>query len=240
MKVAGATWEKALILVPDMSRFPTVLALACCVISFGVIAEEEIGRGKFLVATEFLQGGPFAESVILLLNYDATGAVGLVVNRPTEALPAQALPELAGLDRYEGTLYWGGPVELFTLRALLHSDAPPDDAVPIFGTVHLAPLKENLLDGASSNASLRFFVGYAGWAPGQLERELAFGSWHIVAATEALVFADDPGGIWRRLMPPPVRRASVDRAGISGPDPHQYLFEIGKVTTYAQYARLNP
>ncbi len=137
--------------------------------------------------------------------------VGLVVNRPTEALPAQALPELAGLDRYEGTLYWGGPVELFTLRALLHSDAPPDNAVPIFDTVHLALLDENLLDGASSNANLRFFVGYAGWAPGQLEQELAFGSWHIVAATEALVFADDPGGIWRRLLPPPVHRASVDR-----------------------------
>jgi putative transcriptional regulator len=188
-----------------------VLALACCVISLGINAEEDLGKGKLLVATEVVRGRAFAESVILLLNYDETGAVGLVVNRPTEALPAQALPELAGLDRYEGTLYWGGPVELFTLRALLYSDAPPDNAVPIFDRVHLALLDENLLDGASSNANLRFFVGYAGWAPGQLEQELAFGSWHIVAATEALVFADDPGGIWRRLLPPPVRRVSVDR-----------------------------
>jgi putative transcriptional regulator len=181
------------------------------VISHGINAEEDLGKGKLLVATEVVQGRAFAETVILLLNYDATGAVGLVVNRPTEAVPAQALPELAGLDRYEGTLYWGGPVELFTLRALLHSDAPPDNAVPIFDGVHLALLDENLLDGASSNANLRFFVGYAGWAPGQLEQELAFGSWHIVAATEALVFADDPGGIWRRLLPPPVRRVSVDK-----------------------------
>ena len=194
-----------------MNRFPMVLALACCVISHGINAEEDLGKGKLLVATEVVQGRAFAESVILLIKYDATGAVGLVVNRPTEALPAQALPELAGLDRYEGTLYWGGPVELFTLRALRHSDAPPDNAVPIFDRVHLALLDENLLDGASSNANLRFFVGYAGWAPGQLEQELAFGSWHIVAATEALVFADDPGGIWRRLLPPPVRRVSVDR-----------------------------
>jgi len=196
--------------MPGMNRFPMVLALACCVTSHGINAEEDLGKGKLLVATEVVRGRAFAESVILLLNYDETGAVGLVVNRPTEALPAQALPELAGLDRYEGTLYWGGPVELFTLRALLHSDAPPDNAVPIFDRVHLALLDENLLDGASSNANLRFFVGYAGWAPGQLEQELAFGSWHIVAATEALVFADDPGGIWRRLLPPPVRRVSVD------------------------------
>ena len=194
-----------------MNRFPIVLALACCAISHGIKAEDDLGKGKLLVATDVVQGRAFAQSVILLLNYDATGAVGLVVNRPTEALPAQVLPELAGIDRYEGTLYWGGPVELFTLRALLHSDAPPDNSVPIFDRVHLALLDENLLDGASSNANLRFFVGYAGWAPGQLEQELAFGSWHIVAATEALVFADDPGGIWRRLLPPPVRRVSVDR-----------------------------
>ena len=188
-----------------------VLALACCVISHGINAEEDLGKGKLLVATEVVQGRAFAESVILLLKYDATGAVGLVVNRPTEALPAQALPELAGLGRYEDTLYWGGPVELFTLRALLHSDAPPENAVPIFDSVYLAMLDENLLDSASSNANLRFFVGYAGWAPGQLERELAFGSWHIVPATEALVFAHDPAGLWRRLLPPPVHRVSVDR-----------------------------
>ena len=193
-----------------MYRFPLVLALACCVISHGINAQEHLGKGKLLVATEVVQGQAFAESVILLLNYDATGAVGLIVNRPTEALPAQALPDLAGLDRYEGTLYWGGPVEPFTLRALLRSDAPLDNAVPIFDTVHLVPLDENLLGDASSNANLRFFVGYAGWAPGQLEQEMAFGSWHIVAATEALVFADDPGGIWRRLLPPPVHRVSVD------------------------------
>lgn len=211
-----------------------VLALACCVISHGVNAEDDLGKGKLLVATEVVQGRAFAESVILLLNFDTTGAVGLVVNRPMEVLPAQALPELAGIDRYEGALYWGGPVELFTLRALLHSDAPPDNAVHIFDTVHLAPLAENLLDGASSNANLRFFVGYAGWAPGQLERELAFGSWRILAATEALVFADDTGGIWRRLMPPPVHRARI-----SGPDPRKYSPQFGKVTMYARYSRLN-
>ncbi len=84
--------------------------------------------------------------------------------------------------------------------------------MPIFDAVHLASLEENLLDGASSNANLHFFVGYASWAPGQRERELTFGSWHIDAATEALVFADDPGGIWRTLLPPPVHRVSVDRA----------------------------
>jgi len=209
--IAGKTGAMAFILVPDMNTFATFPAIACCAISAGVIAAEDPGKGKLLIATDAVQGDAFAESVILLLEYDATGAIGLVVNRPTEALPARALPELPGLDRYDGTLYWGGPVELFTLRALLQSDTPPANALPVFNTVYLAPLENDLLDDSSNNGNLRFFVGYAGWAPGQLDRELAFGSWHIVAATEALVFADKPGEIWRKLLPPPVQRVSVDR-----------------------------
>jgi putative transcriptional regulator len=191
-----------------------LLALAYCVISHGVNASEELGKGKLLVATELVRGQAFAESVVLLLNYDTTGAAGLVVNRPTEVPPAEALPDLAGVEHYEGALYWGGPVQQFTLRALLHSDAPPDGAIAIFDSVYLGMLDENLLDGVSSDTSLRFFIGYAGWAPGQLEQEMESGSWHIVAATEALVFADDPDGIWRKLSPPPIRRVSVGRPGM--------------------------
>lgn len=196
-----------------MNRIPLVLALACCVVSSGGNAAEELGKGKLLVATELVRGRAFAESVVLLLNYDTTGAVGLVVNKPTQVPPVEALPELTGVSQYEGTIYWGGPVEPFTLRAVLRSDAPPDGAVVIFDTVYLAMLDENMLDGYSSNANLRFFFGYAGWAPGQLEQEMESGSWRIIAATEAMVFTDDPDGIWKTLMPPPVRRVSVDESG---------------------------
>ena len=195
-----------------MNRIPTMLALACCAISSVVVADEELGKGKLLVATDVVNGGAFEETVILLLSYDNTGAAGLVINRPTEAQPVQALPEFAGLDGYAGPLYWGGPVELFKLRALLLSDAPPDNAAPILETVYLVPLQESLLDSAASEANLRFYVGYSGWSAGQLEWEVATGSWHIVAATEALVFADDPSGVWRKLLPPPIRRVLLDQA----------------------------
>lgn len=198
-----------------MNRFPTLLALACCTISTGVIADDFLGKGKLLVATDVVSGGAFEETVILLLNYDANGAAGLVINRPMEASPAQALPEISALDHYDGPLYWGGPVELFTLRALRLSDAPLDNAVRIFDDVYLVPLEENLLDRAASNSNLRFFVGYSGWSPGQLDREMATGSWRIAAATEALVFEDDPGGMWRKLLPPRVYRASIGEADFS-------------------------
>lgn len=192
-----------------------MLALACCTISTGVIADEFLGKGELLVATDVVSGGAFEETVILLLNYDANGAAGLVINRPMEASPAQALPEISALDHYDGPLYWGGPVELFTLRALRLSDAPLDNAVRIFDNVYLVPLEDNLLDRAASKANLRFFVGYSGWSPGQLDREMATGSWRIAAATEALVFEDDPGGMWRKLLPPRVYRASIGEADFS-------------------------
>jgi putative transcriptional regulator len=195
-----------------MSRFAKFLALACCVISAGVGADQVPATGKLLVATDEVRGLHFAETVILLLHYDETGTLGLVVNRPIAAAPIEALPELEHLADYRGTLYWGGPVRLTTMRALLLTDTPPDDAVQIFDAVHLVHMDETLLEAASNAANLRFFMGYAGWAPGQLERELAFDSWHILPATAELVFAEDPSDIWRRLVPPREYRAAAEIA----------------------------
>ena len=193
-----------------MCRFSKFLVLACCLISTGVSADQVPATGKLLVATDEVRGMHFAETVILLLHYDESGTLGLVVNRPIAAAPIEALPQLEDLADYRGPLYWGGPVRLTTLRALLHTDTPPDDAVQIFDAVHLVTLDETLLEGASNATNLRFFMGYAGWAPGQLERELAFDSWHILPATAELVFADDSSDIWRRLVPPREYRAAAE------------------------------
>ncbi len=193
-----------------MSRLLKFLAVACCLVAAAVSADQVPATGKLLVATDEVRGLHFAETVVLLLHYDETGTLGLVVNRPIDAAPIEALPELEDLATYRDTLYWGGPVRLSTLRALLRTDTPPDDAVQIFDAVHLVNINETLLETASNAANLRFFMGYAGWAPGQLERELAFDSWHILPATAELVFADDSSDIWRRLVPPREYRAAAE------------------------------
>lgn len=191
-----------------MIRFPAVLAFLCCVAALGASADDAPAMGKLLVATEEVQGPVFAETVILLLHYDERGALGLVINRPMQATPQEILPDLRGIDDYQGTLYWGGPVRMSVMRALLRSDMPPDDAMPVFDTVYRVPMDDALPPDAMSSEKLRFFVGYAGWAPGQLERELQFGSWHVLPATEDAVFTDDPEKIWMRLSPPQHLRAS--------------------------------
>lgn len=165
--------------------------------------------GKFLVATGVIRGPTFAESVILLLHYDATGAAGLIVNRRTDVALDDALSDLDAADGYDGSLYYGGPVQPYTLRALQRSDRSPDDALHLVDDVYLVPLRDDLFDDAPDEEALRFYIGYAGWSPGQLDEELSRGSWSVVAATADLVFAPDPERTWRRLAPPELIRASL-------------------------------
>jgi putative transcriptional regulator len=192
-----------------MKGFPAFLALVFGVVPVCTSADEAPAMGKLLVATEEVRGPAFAETVILLLHYDEAGALGLVINRPMEAKPEEVLPDLHGIGNYQGTLYWGGPVRMSAMRALIRSDFPPDDALPVFDDVYRVPLDDSLPVNASSSDSLRFFIGYAGWAPGHLDRELRFGSWHVIPATGDVVFTDDPTVIWMRLSPPQRFRAAV-------------------------------
>ena len=170
-------------------------------------ADPRPARGKLLVATELVQGELFAKTVVLLLHYDDTGAFGLVVNRPTDVKPGELLEDDEAIAGYAGTLYWGGPVQMDSLRALLLTDDPPADAEKIIDSVYLVAFEDALEHGPEDPAALRLFIGYAGWAPGQLDYEMARGSWRVLPATNELVFAEEPKTLWKRLAPVQEQRA---------------------------------
>jgi putative transcriptional regulator len=193
----------------DMTRFSRILVFACCVISAGVHADQVPAAGKLLVATNEVRGPYFAQTVVLLLHHDATGSLGVVLNRPIEASAVDSMRLREDLAAHRDSFYWGGPISQSTVRALMRTDTPPEDAVQIFGAVHLVNVDEAMLATASNAAKLRFFAGYAGWGSGQLAHELAFDSWHVLPATEELVFAEDTGDIWRKLLPSREYRAAV-------------------------------
>jgi len=194
-----------------VNRISTFLALACCFISAGADADQVPATGMLLVATDEVRGPYFVQTVVLLLHHDETGTIGLVVNRPIDASAIESLRLHEDLAAYRDSFYWGGPVSQSTVRALLRTDTPPEDAVQIFDAVHLVNMDEASLATASKAAKLRFFVGYAGWSKGQLERELAIDSWYILPATEELVFAEDTGDIWRKLLSSRQYQAAADR-----------------------------
>lgn len=190
-----------------MKTIPGLLAVVALLASAVSPASEQPAAGKLLVATDDVDGSSFERTVILLLHYDEAGAQGLVINRRSEAKLTEVFPDSELLANYTGALFWGGPVRMTTLRALLRSDEPPPDAVEVIPSVFQLPLDLAPDDYATDAATLRFYIGYAGWAPGQLDRELRFGSWHVVAASADVIFAADPGSMWRTVRPVPAIRA---------------------------------
>jgi putative transcriptional regulator len=161
-------------------------------------------EGVFLVASTGLTDPNFAESVVLLIDYGRTGAMGVIVNRRTEVPLSKLFPVLPAKAR-SMMAYEGGPVGRSGALGLVRASAlalPDDNARSVVGDVYLVSAKESLdkaLNAAAPDAA-RVYLGYAGWAPGQLERERALGAWHAVPATPSLVFDPDPATLWKRLV----------------------------------------
>ena len=190
-----------------MKSIVTWLVLAAWLLPVTAVADRP-AKGRLLVATEVVQGEVFAKTVILLLHYDEHGAMGIVVNRPTDVELHEVLADVEVFSAYPGTLFWGGPVRMHSLRALLRTDSPPEGAEAIVGSVYQVPIDDNLKDWADP-ARLRYYIGYAGWSAGQLDRELARGSWLVVSASDDHVFSKEPRALWKRLSPPSEHRAAT-------------------------------
>ena len=192
-----------------MRSFSVIIALAFCLLSVDVSAEQVPAKGMFLVATEEVEGPYFAKTVILLLHHDRTGSFGLVVNRPIDVSAMESLELREDLVAYSDSFYWGGPVSQSSMHALLRTDTPPERAEQIVDSIYLVEIDELLLARNADTSTLRFFAGYAGWGAGQLQYELAFNSWLVVPASEALVFADDDSDIWYQLTSKQQYRAAI-------------------------------
>ncbi len=162
--------------------------------------------GQLLVATTVIRDPRFHHTIIYLVRHDPGGAMGVVVNRKLAEVPIARVLEEAGqsTDNVTGWIgiHYGGPVEparglvLHTADYAGAGTVRVDDKISL--TIEPAILRD-LAAGAGPRRSL-FVLGHAGWAPSQLEQELAKGAWVIVPADEALVFSDDHGDKWDRAM----------------------------------------
>jgi putative transcriptional regulator len=180
-----------------------------CLLAAAAAADPPPAKDQMLVATELIQGDVFVKTVIVLMHHDSRGAMGFVVNRPTEVPVAEVISDDDALSGYEGNIYWGGPVQMQSLRAMLKTDDPPEGAERIVGSVYLVPVDDSLTDALDDPSNLRLYLGYAGWAPGQLDRELAMGSWIVVGASEERVFSREPTTLWKELAPREEHRAAI-------------------------------
>jgi len=160
--------------------------------------------GQMLVATESLRDPRFTETVVYMLRHDATGALGLVINRPIATVPlARVLKSLGRSDEGasgEIRVHYGGPVEPGRGFVLHTGEWMTEDSRLVNGDIAVTTdptVFDALAHGGGPRRAL-FAAGYAGWAPGQLEAEIEGGFWIVVSADEALLFDDDAGTKWER------------------------------------------
>jgi putative transcriptional regulator len=161
-------------------------------------------KGRLLVATPPLEDGNFDRTVIYMLEHHGDGALGVVINRPTEESLAEPLERWADLQANPPQVFEGGPVEPDALIALALSNTPLSDATdelsPVSGRVASADLSADPAFVGGVVSAVRVFRGYAGWGPGQLEGEIEAGAWLVLDALPDDVFASEPGSLWRQVL----------------------------------------
>ncbi len=160
-------------------------------------------KGKFLVASRKIFDPHFRESVILLIGYGKDGVAGIIVNHPTELRLADMLPSVQGVKGRTDVIFYGGPVESRRMIMLFRSGDKPDESGHVFGDVYASASRkalESVLLAHKTAQQFRVYAGYAGWASGQLERELSRGDWLIVQADTASIFEKKASEVWPELM----------------------------------------
>ncbi|HET6465535.1 MAG TPA: YqgE/AlgH family protein [Nitrospiria bacterium] len=159
-------------------------------------------KGVLLIAMPTLLDPNFRQTVVLLCEQGAQGAMGLVLNRPTTVPLSTIYPEAAKLYGREDSVYVGGPVQTNSLM-ILYQGEPISTAHSVSEDIHLTgdlQLLQTLGRPVGPDLRIRFYLGYAGWASGQLEMELRAGAWRLLPCDSNTVFEEDPLRIWSRLM----------------------------------------
>ena len=174
--------------------------------------EVESLTGRLLVATRDLDDPNFKETVVYMVRHDDFGAFGLVVNRPLGEMPLDVLMERLGEPDNAGEgsirILSGGPVQqdksfiLHSTDVLFAETRRVDEEIAV--TSHPEALKAIGRGEGPSQAMV--IVGYAGWAPGQLEAEMSQGSWEHLPNDSTLLFDPDDSGKWRKAL----ERFSID------------------------------
>lgn len=156
--------------------------------------------GRLLVALPALEDPNFARSVVLVLEHDDEGALGLVLNRPTTTPIDEVLHGWSALAAEPANLYGGGPVEPQAVVGLAVAHAQTTAGVGITDRIRTVDPTGDPVLLAGEVERARIFAGYAGWAPGQLEAELAQDAWLVVDAAPEDVISDRPEDLWHTVM----------------------------------------
>lgn len=162
---------------------------------------QDLAPGDVLVASERLADPNFARSVILVVQYDSQeGTVGLILNRPSEIPLSKVFPDVRHASR--DPVYLGGPVETTAAAALLRLPQKANEAISVLADIYITGARNLIEKSVASRtdpSKFRIYLGYAGWAAGQLEAEIQAGAWSVLHRRPSVVFDANPDSLWLRL-----------------------------------------
>jgi len=165
--------------------------------------ERDPRPGDLLVASVALADGIFNGSVVLVLDADGDGALGVVLNEISPTSLDSVLPDWVPVVSEPRLLFHGGPVSpngaICLARVRVPGEEPPGWR-RLFGDVGLLHLDTPVEIVLGAYDDLRIFAGYAGWASGQLDAEIAEGMWHVLSAEPSDVFGEAPLELWRAVL----------------------------------------
>lgn len=158
-------------------------------------------KGRLLISEPFLPDPNFERTVVLLCEHNEEGSFGFVLNKPSILKVSEVMEDLATV---ENVVYVGGPVQQDTLH-FIHRNASLENAVEIVEKIYWGGAFENLMLQLETQQitakDIRFFLGYSGWGPGQLDAELDQDSWIVCDyVTDQLLFDTGPDIMWRKAL----------------------------------------
>lgn len=158
-------------------------------------------KGRLLISEPFLPDPNFERTVVLLCEHNEEGSFGFVVNKPSTLRINEVVDDLKNLDQ---VVFVGGPVQQDSLN-FIHRNISLEKATLIRDHINWGGSFESLVfltdTKQVSGNDIRFFLGYSGWGPGQLEAELKDDSWIVCDfVTDELLFNTDPTVVWKQAL----------------------------------------
>ncbi len=158
-------------------------------------------KGKLLISEPFLRDYYFKRSVVLLADHNDEGSFGIIVNKPIDVKFSEIVKDF---PNFNSQLYLGGPVNtnslffIHTIGNKIENSSKIMDGLYWGGDIETA--KEMIALNQILPDEIRFFIGYSGWSPKQLENELKINSWVVTRAKHNLIFKSDHSTLWNKLV----------------------------------------
>jgi putative transcriptional regulator len=161
-------------------------------------------KGKLVIAAPALIDPNFARTVVLVVDHDEEGAMGIVLNRVADAELAEAVPDLADVPEVDEQLFVGGPVQETSVLLLGEFSDVAKASPLVTGSIGMIGAETEIDELGDTVSRARAFAGYAGWGAGQLEAELEEEAWITADPLPEDLLTDAPEGLWS---------ATLDRKG---------------------------